>query len=143
MIHNLSISSLSEVQPLIDLIHELSASVRVFAFSGEMGAGKTTFIKAICAGLGVDDHEMSSPSFAIVNEYQSPNMGEIYHFDLYRIEDPSELIQIGWDDYLMSNNLIFIEWPEMAKGLIPEDAAIIRISHDSDSEVRTLQITTP
>ncbi len=142
MIYHLSIGKPDQVEELTKLIHRLSSEFQIFCFQGEMGSGKTTYIKSICSAFGVDDGEMSSPSFAIVNEYSGQNARVVYHFDLYRIEDPSELLHIGWEDYLTSNNLIFIEWPEKAMSLIPEDAVIIRIGHESDVELRTLEITT-
>ncbi|MBT3648817.1 MAG: tRNA (adenosine(37)-N6)-threonylcarbamoyltransferase complex ATPase subunit type 1 TsaE [Flavobacteriales bacterium] len=142
MIYHLSIGKPDQVEELTKLIHRLSSEFQIFCFQGEMGSGKTTYIKSICSAFGVDDGEMSSPSFAIVNEYSGQNARVFYHFDLDRIEDPSELLHIGWEDYLTSNNLIFIEWPEKAMSLIPEDAVIIRIGHESDVELRTLEITT-
>lgn len=143
MTHNLTIENPAEVSELTELITKLSKDFQVFCFYGEMGVGKTTFIKAICAAFGVNPSEMSSPTFALVNEYKAQNGDAIYHFDLYRIEESSELFQIGWDDYLTSNNLIFIEWPEKAATLIPDDAVAIRIDHANDAKLRILEITTP
>jgi tRNA threonylcarbamoyladenosine biosynthesis protein TsaE len=93
----------------------------VFAFHGQMGAGKTTFIKAICEELGVED-VINSPTFAIINEYRSETTGElIYHFDLYRINKLSEAEDIGTEDYFYSGALCFIEWPEKIEDLLPGD----------------------
>ena len=101
----------------------------VFAFYGPMGAGKTTFIKAICEELGVED-VINSPTFAIINEYRSDTTGElIYHFDFYRINKLSEAEDIGTEDYFYSGALCFIEWPELVEELLPEDAVKVEISH--------------
>ncbi len=93
---------------------------RVFCFYGEMGAGKTTFIKEICRGLGVTD-TTSSPTFAIVNEYLDSQEDSIYHFDFYRIEKLADAYEIGVEDYLYSGNYCFIEWAENIAPLIQPD----------------------
>ena len=98
---------------------------RVFAFYGGMGAGKTTFIKAVCDQLGVND-AVTSPTFAIVNEYNSL-MGPIYHFDFYRIKRASEVLDIGFDDYIYSGNLCLMEWPELIEDFLPEETTIVKI----------------
>ncbi len=115
---------------------ELMGTSKVFAFFGEMGAGKTTFIKAICRELKVKDN-VSSPTFALVYEYFSESHGPIYHFDLYRIKKLEELYDLGYEDYFYSNNLCFIEWPEMAGSLLPESMRKIDINVNSDGS-RTL-----
>ena len=92
---------------------DFAGNERVFLFDAPMGAGKTTFIKAICEVLGVTD-SMSSPTYSIVNEYQTKDKSQVYHFDLYRLKDPEELFDIGFEDYVRSGNYLFIEWPEMA-----------------------------
>lgn len=92
----------------------------VFAFRGEMGAGKTTFIKAICEELGVGD-VINSPTFAIVNEYRSNSDELIYHFDFYRINKIDEVYDFGYEDYFYSGSLCFIEWPEKIEELLPHD----------------------
>ncbi len=93
----------------------------VFAFRGTMGAGKTTFIKALCEELGVQD-VINSPTFAIVNEYGPTDDGRlIYHFDFYRINKPEEAYDFGYEDYIYSDALCFIEWPEKIEELLPED----------------------
>ena len=94
---------------------------RVFAFYGKMGAGKTTFIKAICEELGVDD-VVTSPTFAIVNEYTAADGTPIYHFDFYRIKKLEEVYDMGYEDYFYGNGLCFIEWPEMMEELLPDGA---------------------
>ena len=98
---------------------------RIFAFYGKMGAGKTTFIKAICEELGVTD-AVSSPTFAIVNEYAS-NMGSIYHFDFYRIKRSSEVLDLGFEDYAYSGNLCLMEWPELIEEFLPEETIDVHI----------------
>ncbi|GHU58259.1 tRNA (adenosine(37)-N6)-threonylcarbamoyltransferase complex ATPase subunit type 1 TsaE [Bacteroidia bacterium] len=104
----------------------------VFAFHGEMGAGKTTFIKAICEELGVTD-VINSPTFAIINEYRSDTTGElIYHFDFYRINKLSEAEDLGVDDYFYSGALCFIEWPEKIEELLPEDVVNATIREQAD-----------
>ena len=102
----------------------------VFAFYGKMGAGKTTFIKAVCEELGVTD-VITSPTFAIVNEYQTAD-NSIYHFDLYRIKRIDEVYDMGYEDYFYSGSLCFIEWPEMAEELLPDDAVKVSIEEQAD-----------
>lgn len=97
---------------------------RVFAFYGSMGAGKTTFIKAVCEELGVDD-VITSPTFAIVNEYGTER--KIYHFDFYRIKKLEEVYDMGYEDYLYSGELCFIEWPELIEQILPDDAVSVTI----------------
>ena len=108
----------------------------VFAFYGKMGAGKTTFIKAICEDLGVDD-VITSPTFAIVNEYttngnDNGNTQNIFHFDFYRIKKLEEVYDMGYEDYFYSGSLCFIEWPELIEDLLPEDAQRISIEEQAD-----------
>lgn len=109
----------------------------VFAFYGKMGAGKTTFVKAICEALGVDD-TVTSPTFAIVNEYEGsavpPTGGAapIYHFDFYRIKRLEEVYDMGYDEYFYSGYPCFIEWPELIEDLLPEDAVRVTIEEQPD-----------
>ena len=103
----------------------------VFAFYGSMGAGKTTFIKAICEELGVGD-VVTSPTFAIVNEYLTSTGGTIYHFDFYRIKKLEEVYDMGYEDYFYSDSLCFIEWPEMMEELLPEGATKVQITENPD-----------
>ena len=111
----------------------------VFAFHGQMGAGKTTFIKAICEELGVED-VINSPTFAIINEYRSETTGElIYHFDFYRINKLSEAEAIGTEDYFYSGALCFIEWPEKIEDLLPGDVVEVTIKENPDG-TRTVEI---
>ena len=102
----------------------------VFAFYGKMGAGKTTFIKAICEELGVED-VITSPTFAIVNEYTASD-GPVYHFDFYRIKKLEEVYDMGFEDYFYSGALCFIEWPELIEEVLPEDAVKVTITENAD-----------
>ena len=101
-----------------ELISQFS-KYKVWLFTGEMGAGKTTLIKAVCSQLGVSD-KMSSPTFPIVNEYRTDSEEELYHFDFYRMEDPKEAINIGIEDYFFSGNRCFIEWPQVVAAFLPD-----------------------
>lgn len=104
----------------------------VFAFYGKMGAGKTTFIKAVCEALGVTD-VVNSPTFSIVNEYRSETTGElIYHFDFYRIKKLDEVYDMGYEDYFYSGAVCFIEWPELIEELLPGDAVKVEIAEQED-----------
>ena len=107
---------------------------KVFAFYGKMGAGKTTFVKAICEELGVND-VITSPTFAIVNEYEAHD-ASIYHFDFYRIKKIEEVYDMGYEDYFYSGGLCFIEWPELIEDLLPEDAVKVTICvNDNDERI--------
>ncbi|MDD2634727.1 MAG: tRNA (adenosine(37)-N6)-threonylcarbamoyltransferase complex ATPase subunit type 1 TsaE [Bacteroidales bacterium] len=108
-------------------INKLDLQNNIFAFYGEMGVGKTTFIKAICKELGVGT-EVTSPSFSIVNEHITQNNTMIYHFDLYRIEKIPELLDIGFEEYINSNAIIFIEWPEIAENMLPDKTVNVNIT---------------
>lgn len=109
-----------------------NARRNVFAFYGKMGAGKTTFVKALCEALGVDD-VVNSPTFAIVNEYHSQRLdAPIFHFDFYRIKQLSEAYDIGTDDYFYSGHPCFIEWPELIEPLLPESAVRVDIVEQAD-----------
>lgn len=115
-------------------------SARVMAVSGPMGAGKTTFIQSLCKILKVKD-TVNSPSFSIVNEYRTASNEPVYHFDLYRLKKPEELLDIGYEDYFYSGNYCFIEWPEVASALIPEDCLYITIVVDDASEQRRFMVS--
>ena len=104
----------------------------VFALYGEMGAGKTTFIKALCQELGVED-VVTSPTFAVINEYRSDIAGElIYHFDFYRIKKLEEVYDMGYEDYFYSGALCFIEWPELVEELLPGNTIKVTIEELED-----------
>lgn len=112
---------------------ELMGDETVYTFTGEMGAGKTTFIAALCEALGVDPEEANSPSFAIANEYRSETTAElIYHFDLYRLDSLEEVMDIGFDDYLDSGALCMIEWPEKVLDILPDDTVHVEIKVNDD-----------
>ncbi len=122
----------------LDNIHEAARQFiknmgngNIFAFYGKMGAGKTTFIKAICEELGVED-VITSPTFAIVNEYTTKTGEPIYHFDFYRIKKIEEVYDLGYEDYFDSGHLCFLEWPELIKDLLPEDCTKVTISIEED-----------
>ncbi len=108
---------------------------RVFAFHGKMGAGKTTFIKALCQCLGVDDM-VNSPSFAIVNEYQDGRGEPVYHFDFYRLKQLSEAYDMGCEEYFYSGHLCLIEWPDIVSDLLPEDTTHVSIEEMPDGSRR-------
>ncbi len=105
---------------------ELGKDYPVWLFEGEMGAGKTTLIRAICEELGVEDN-VSSPTFSLVNEYLSASGETLYHFDFYRLEDEEEALEIGIEEYFYSGNRCFVEWPSMIPSLLPDDALNIEI----------------
>lgn len=105
---------------------------RVFAFYGKMGAGKTTFIKAVCERMGIRDI-ITSPTFAIVNEYSDNESGlTVYHFDFYRIKKIEEVYDMGYEEYFYSGNYCFIEWPELVEELLPADAVKVNIEEQPD-----------
>lgn len=106
---------------------------KIILFNGEMGAGKTTFIKSLCKNLGVEN-PTSSPTFSLVNEYQSIANQTIYHFDVYRLRNQNEALDMGIDEYLYSGNWCFIEWAEKIPDLIPENHSIVTISVLNDGK---------
>lgn len=128
----IKINSLADINEAAKQFIENMGDGKVFAFYGKMGTGKTTFIKAICEELGVDD-VITSPTFAIVNEYQSATTGDsIYHFDFYRIKKLEEVYDMGYEDYFYSGSLCFLEWPELIDDLLPEDATKVTIETTDD-----------
>lgn len=122
----ITINSLEEVPGAAKTFLDSIGDTRVVAFSGELGAGKTTFIQSLCRALGVPS-EVNSPTFALVNEYFTAEGESVYHIDLYRIEDPAELFDLGYEEYFYSGARCFIEWPEKASHLIPGDALTVNI----------------
>jgi len=126
----ITINSLGNIQEAARTFIQQIGQSRVLAFYGKMGAGKTTFIKAVCEELGVKD-VITSPTFAIINEYESEE-GPIYHFDFYRIKKLEEVYDMGYEDYFYSGALCFIEWPELIEELLPEDALKIAITEKED-----------
>ena len=125
----IEIKDLEHIREAARIFVDAMGDQHVFAFYGSMGAGKTTFIKAICEELGVED-VVTSPTFAIVNEYE----GEcpIYHFDFYRIKKLEEVYDMGYEDYFYGNGLCFIEWPEMMEELLPEGTIKVQIKENAD-----------
>jgi len=106
----------------------LMGDYTVYAFDGAMGAGKTTFINALCKALGVEDDPTGSPTFSIINEYRSDTTAElIYHFDLYRIENLEQAFDIGIEDYLDSGALCLIEWPDRIDDILPDDTVRVAV----------------
>lgn len=124
--------------PSVDKIQEAArqfvcqmGDAKVFAFYGKMGAGKTTFIKAICQELGVED-VITSPTFALVNEYTAGDGSPIFHFDFYRVKKLEEVYDMGYEDYFYGGAVCFIEWPELVEELLPEDAVRVSIEERPD-----------
>ena len=135
----IKINSLADINEAAKTFVENMGDGKVFAFYGKMGAGKTTFVKAVCECLGVDD-VITSPTFAIVNEYTSATTGDaIYHFDFYRIDRIEEAYDFGYEEYFYSGNLCLVEWPEKIEELLPDDTMTVRIRVDGP-EQRTLFI---
>ena len=128
---SLKISSPGDLPVIAKQFLESSKGFGKFAFYGKMGVGKTTLIKAICAELGVPDI-VNSPSFAIVNEYRTVTGDRIFHFDLYRIKSKEELYDIGYEDYFYGDDYIFIEWPEYAEEILPENMLKVTIEELPD-----------
>ena len=138
---------IASLDALPDAAHEFMAHMgdyTVFAFYGEMGAGKTTFINALCRALGVETDVTNSPSFAIINEYRSDTTAElIYHFDCYRLEKEEEAVDLGAEDYFDCGAVCLIEWPERIEGLLLDDTVRIDIAVDEETGARTLLMTLP
>ncbi|HIZ33865.1 MAG TPA: tRNA (adenosine(37)-N6)-threonylcarbamoyltransferase complex ATPase subunit type 1 TsaE [Candidatus Bacteroides merdigallinarum] len=138
----IKIQSLEQIREAARQFIEAMDDHTVFAFYGKMGAGKTTFIKAVCEELGVTDM-VTSPTFAIVNEYRSDTTGElIYHFDFYRIKKLEEVYDMGYEDYFYCGALCFIEWPELIEELLPGDTVKVTIEEVESGE-RRLVLTDP
>jgi tRNA threonylcarbamoyladenosine biosynthesis protein TsaE len=127
----LKINSLKEINAVAKEFLSLVGNKRVFALYGAMGVGKTTFVKAICDEMGVED-TINSPTFSIVNEYHTPKEDIIYHFDFYRVEDVKEAYDFGYEDYFYSNAMCFIEWPEKIESILPNDAVDVLFEEESD-----------
>ncbi len=134
---DIHINSLEELAGSASTILEYAGSNKIFLFYGDMGAGKTTLIKSLCAGLGVTD-EVTSPTFSIVNEYAGTN-GPVYHFDFYRLKEQGEALDMGYEEYFFSESYCFIEWPEKIAGLIPDQYTGIRIEV-SEEGVRQITV---
>lgn len=131
----IKINNINEISMAAKQFVDAMGNNSVFAFYGKMGAGKTTFIKAVCEQLGVTD-VINSPTFAIVNEYLDGRGEPIYHFDFYRIKRHQEVLDIGYEDYIYSGNICFMEWPELIEELLPEDAVKVTIEEEPDGSRR-------
>ena len=129
---NIEINSLTELSSTAKSLLNFAGDEKIFVFEGDMGAGKTTFIKAICAELGVED-TVSSPTFSIVNEYAAGNQ-TIYHFDFYRIKNLQEAYDIGYEEYFYSGDLCLLEWPERVEELLPEHYIKVQIKAPSPDQ---------
>lgn len=135
----IKITSLDSIETAAKQFVAQMGNRKIFAFYGNMGAGKTTFIRAICRELGVTE-EVTSPSFAIVNEYRSETTGaSFFHFDFYRIKKIEEVYDLGYEDYFYGGGVNFIEWPELIEDLLPEETVKVSITEDIDG-TRTVEI---
>ena len=131
------VNCVSELELAATSLLELISDNNIICFYGEMGVGKTTFIKEICKKLGVED-VVSSPTFSIINEYLTENNESVYHFDFYRIEKEEEAFDIGYEEYFYQGNLCLIEWPEKISLIIPEN--IIKVQITRSDEQRIIEI---
>ena len=132
MTHQIQIAGLQDLERAAREFLQLLGGRTLVAFYAPMGAGKTTFTTAVCKELGVEEDAISSPTFAIVNEYRGKSGRPVFHFDFYRIESPSEALDIGLYDYLDSGELCLMEWPENVEGLLPEETLRVQISVQPD-----------
>ncbi len=137
MKHQIQIAGLEDLDRAAGEFLKAIGNNSLIAFYAPMGAGKTTFTTAVCKALGVQEDAISSPTFAIVNEYRGGKGQPIYHFDFYRIERPEEALDIGLYDYLDSGDLCLMEWPENIEGLLPEETLKVNIQVNADGS-RTL-----
>jgi tRNA threonylcarbamoyladenosine biosynthesis protein TsaE len=137
MQHIIKIKSLEDLPDAAKELLSFCEGKKVFAFYGAMGAGKTTFIKALCKTLGITDN-VNSPTFSLVNEYHSNNADTIFHFDFYRINTLNEAYDMGYEDYFYSNKYCFIEWPEKVEELLPDNVVKVAISVGEECRIITL-----
>ena len=127
------INNIEELSKVSDLLLEWRDKSNIIAFYGAMGAGKTTLVKNLCQKLGVND-EVNSPTFALVNEYQTETFDSLFHFDFYRIKSLEEVFDIGYEDYFYGGSLCLLEWPELIDPLMPEHFIKVEITHgDTDT----------
>ena len=132
------INSLEELSELAALITKKYAP-KIIAFYGEMGSGKTTFIKSLCYELGLKSSQVHSPTFNIVNEYDLGFDQFVYHFDFYRIENENEAFDLGYENYFYSNHYCFIEWPEKISNLLPKNLLKIHIECEVNIRIFTIE----
>lgn len=138
---NIRVVHIQDLSQVVDAtISLLEKSYRHFLLSGELGSGKTTFVQALCQALDVTE-SVSSPTFSLINAYESPRFGTIYHMDLYRIEKPGDLVQLGLEEYLESGRVCLIEWPSVAQEYFYPPYVHISIEFDKDN-IRNFRITT-
>ncbi len=130
--------SLNEIAAAAQTLLAETSHYKVFAFHGEMGAGKTTFIHALCEAMGVED-VVSSPTFSIINQYKTKKGDTVYHMDLYRIKDENEAVNAGVEDCLYSGNICLVEWPDKAAGILPDNTLHVYITSIADNS-RKLKI---
>ncbi len=133
----IEINGLNELEMAAQQIVEAAQGRNVIAFYGQMGAGKTTLIAQICSVLGVDQR-VTSPTFALVNEYQTAEGRAVYHFDVYRINKIDEIFDMGYEEYFYDDGLSLIEWPELIESLLPEDTLNIKIEVVSKDQRRII-----
>ncbi len=127
---SIQVNSVNELEQAARQLLTSFQEDRIFAFYGKMGAGKTTLIKALCRAMGSVDN-ITSPTFALVNEYDTDRMAKVYHFDFYRIKEIAEALDLGFDDYIYSGQYCFMEWPEKVEPLLPENLVEVHIEEIS------------
>lgn len=127
----LFLNSLESIKETAILFLENTNKFKIIAFYGDMGVGKTSFIKALCKELGVID-TVSSPTFSLVNEYKTRESNSIYHIDFYRINSIEEVYDFGYEEYFFSGNICFIEWPELVEELLPANCLKVKITENRD-----------
>lgn len=144
MAMTLTIPSLDDIDQKARDFLDLNAAARWFAFNGDMGAGKTTFIRALCRQLGVEE-TVTSPSFAIVNEYriarpvEAKGAKRVFHFDFYRLRTPDDVLALGFDEYFTDDAYCFMEWPGLAWPWLPEETVNVAMREDETSHERIIE----
>lgn len=134
------INNIEELSKVSDSLISLRDKSNIIAFYGNMGAGKTTLIKNLCQKLGVHD-EVNSPTFALVNEYQTENLDSVFHFDFYRIKSLEEVFDIGYEDYFYGGSLCLLEWPELIDPLMPEHFVKVEITLGNTDDSRIVRVS--
>ena len=134
------INGVEELSKVSDLLISWRDKSNIIAFYGNMGAGKTTLVKNLCAKMGVQD-EVNSPTFALVNEYQTESFDSIFHFDFYRIKSLEEVFDIGYEDYFYGGNLCLLEWPELIDPLMPDHFIQVEITLGDTDDSRVIKVS--
>jgi tRNA threonylcarbamoyladenosine biosynthesis protein TsaE len=134
----ISCESLKNLPSIAERMIQKYPEKRIFAFFGTMGAGKTTFIKEVCQHIGVQD-VVNSPTFAIINVYETLSGENVNHFDFYRIKNEQEVLDLGYEDYFYSQNYCLIEWPEKVENYLPEDTVVVRIKKNEETGFREFE----